>query len=218
MKNCYTTRAYGEVYDKLTEEELRSGKLEHEARTIVNESGTCQVNLTDDEVQEYLMVIGLGTQFDADVWIDTALGGLIKWLKSEEMLEPIAEPDRARCPRCGIPTVPDHEDLKPEAAICNECHSLGHHTPEPWYPTPQLDGVIDIHSNTDGLIGSCSSEANARLIAAAPELLAALQGIKEILDGGVIHRHETGKPTWNAFDAMKSIASAAIAKATHPTE
>jgi hypothetical protein len=52
-------------------------------------------------------------------------------------------------------------------------------------------------------------------------LLAALQAIIAILDGGVLHRHETGKPTWDAFDAMEAIASAAIAKATAitpPTE
>lgn len=98
----YTTKAYAEAFAKLTEEEIRNGKLEHETRTIVNESGTCQVNLTDEEVQEYLMVIGLGIQYDADVWIDTALGGLIKWLKSEEMLESTEPP------------------------------TLGQHTPEPW--------------------------------------------------------------------------------------
>jgi len=86
MKICYTTTAYAEIYKGLTEEQIRSGQLEREARTLTNESGTTQVNLTNDEAEEYLTLIGLGNQDDADVWIDTALEALIRWLKSEEML------------------------------------------------------------------------------------------------------------------------------------
>lgn len=55
---------------------------------------------------------------------------------------------------------------------------------------------------------------NARLIAAAPELLAALTEIAELAEKGAIMIHETGKPTWSLVDAVSSIARAAIAKAT----
>ena len=150
MKNCYTTQAFADIYDKLTEDELRSGKLEHETRCICNESGTTQVNLTIEEIDDYHMVYDASDEeIDSDV-------------------------------------------------INNET----------------MDRLVHFLTHTDRLEGE--PLAKDRLTAAAPELLAALHEIKEILDGGVIHRHETGKPTWDAFDAMKSIASAAIAKATNP--
>ena len=57
------------------------------------------------------------------------------------------------------------------------------------------------------------AEANARLISAAPDLLAALQALEKIGTAGIVARHETGKPTWNALDAIAGIAGAAIAKA-----
>lgn len=46
------------------------------------------------------------------------------------------------------------------------------------------------------------------------ELLAALQACLQTCEDGVIHRNETGKPQWSAFDHMKTIAREAIAKAT----
>ena len=65
-----------------------------------------------------------------------------------------------------------------------------------------------------GVDGYSTGEANARLIAAAPDLLAALEQLAKIGDDGVIERRETGKPTWSALDTVKAISRAAIAKAT----
>lgn len=31
--------------------------------------------------------------------------------------------DRAKCPECGIPTVPDHQELTPENALCDKCYN-----------------------------------------------------------------------------------------------
>lgn len=57
------------------------------------------------------------------------------------------------------------------------------------------------------------ADANSRLLAAAPEMLDALRELANIGEAGVIERRETGKPTWSALDAIKSIARAALAKA-----
>ena len=94
------------------------------------------------------------------------------------------------------------------------------HTPGPWAAVEH--GVIcekcTSHGNfyVCGLIDPDNDEdkANARLIAAAPELLEALKSVLEIGAGGVIERRETGKPTWHALDEVANIARNAIAKAT----
>ena len=46
------------------------------------------------------------------------------------------------------------------------------------------------------------------------DLVAVLQSLAAIGEGGVIERRETGKPTWHALDAVKNIARAAISTAT----
>lgn len=53
----------------------------------------------------------------------------------------------------------------------------------------------------------------ARAVAALPELLEALEAAWAIGDGGVVMRHETGKPSWSALDAIKEAASSALLKA-----
>lgn len=45
------------------------------------------------------------------------------------------------------------------------------------------------------------------------ELVAALEQVAGIAAAGVIHRMETGKPTWSAFDETIKIARAALEKA-----
>ncbi len=54
---------------------------------------------------------------------------------------------------------------------------------------------------------------NAILIAAAPDMYAALEKLEQIGEGGVIERIETGIPTWHALDEVKNISRAALAKA-----
>jgi hypothetical protein len=56
--------------------------------------------------------------------------------------------------------------------------------------------------------------ANARLIAAAPDLLAALVEIEMISSNGAGMIHETGKPTWSLAEAVSSLARAALAQAS----
>lgn len=100
------------------------------------------------------------------------------------------------------------------------------HTPAPWkvmpHNTKQLKNrfwVTGVHQeNNIQFVTVCEiskekTEATARLIAAAPELLEALEAVLKLAEGGVIQRSETGKPQWNLTDELKSIARAAIAKA-----
>lgn len=108
------------------------------------------------------------------------------------------------------------------------------HTPGPWVidgdtiqGAPELNGeqphaveatcVAVVLSRERGSYRHYPKEraaANAALIAAAPELLAALERLASIADEGSVMRHETGKPTWSFIDEVKQSARAAIAKAT----
>jgi hypothetical protein len=54
--------------------------------------------------------------------------------------------------------------------------------------------------------------ADARLIAAAPELLAALEGVRDIL--GRAESNASGNPEWDSVGPRVAAARAAIAKAT----
>lgn len=105
------------------------------------------------------------------------------------------------------------------------------HTAGPWHIARQTPTERRILVTKDGerVLACCSTGyesprkgpipkeermANARLIAAAPELLAALRALAEISTGGVIEKRETGKPTWYALEEIGKIAATAIAKAT----
>ena len=100
---------------------------------------------------------------------------------------------------------------------------MSKHTPGPWNiagdgQTESSCRIIDDENRfvlrLEGMdYGRDEDQANARLIAAAPDLLAALHELAEIGEGGVIERRETGKPTWSALEAVATIARAAIAKA-----
>lgn len=97
------------------------------------------------------------------------------------------------------------------------------HTPTPWIATNDRRGVYEIISDGHMLAqvwqytyadGDLPAEENARLMAAAPELLAALQEchkIGELLGAG------SARDRISAFDGgrmIRQVAQAALAKAT----
>ena len=111
------------------------------------------------------------------------------------------------------------------------------HTPGKWqyvqegidaYGIIELDGTSIMHIQAlRNSTGASCLKANAALIAQAPDLLAerdrlkainaelvaALAELAEIGAAGIISRQGTGIPAWNAFDAVKDIARAALARA-----
>ncbi len=103
------------------------------------------------------------------------------------------------------------------------------HTPGPWrvgdgsfvignHPAPGITGSDDVHHYGGHLICESVSQANARLIAAAPDLLEALKATWKILDAAGLTNLATGVQTgsiaWycKASDAEQQ-SRAAIAKA-----
>ncbi len=100
---------------------------------------------------------------------------------------------------------------------------MSKHTPGPWAYRPSNDGhfIAGVGENSGYLaeVRQCRSKqdirADARLIAAAPELLAALRGMLAIVNesGGVAGYHLNGNTAeWDEFDEVDA-ARAAIAKA-----
>lgn len=106
------------------------------------------------------------------------------------------------------------------------------HTPGPWHFNAQPAGdPLDLLNSTTGGFGifsetphsaigqvceNGSGEANARLIAAAPELLAALKQSERVLFGYLVtYGHDkTGKLALDQVKAAHEATASAIAKAT----
>ena len=99
------------------------------------------------------------------------------------------------------------------------------HTPGPWsYMLWRDESIIhagregshdsgfDIIAKTYTLDEFCADQYNGRLIAAAPELLAALQGVINIL--GSAESNASGNPEWDYVGPRVAAARAAIEKAT----
>lgn len=89
------------------------------------------------------------------------------------------------------------------------------HTPGPWRASPWSAAEMAVNATVDGkpfLVAGYSLPADAKLIAAAPELLAALeQFVAEYVE--LVESGDAG--FWSAEDEAKVIkARAAIAKAT----
>jgi hypothetical protein len=86
------------------------------------------------------------------------------------------------------------------------------HTPGPWNVPDKYvkmrgcNFLSHVHWDDEEAV------ANARLIAAAPDLLAALQGVMDIL--GRAESNASGNPDWNYVRSRVAVARAAITKAT----
>lgn len=92
------------------------------------------------------------------------------------------------------------------------------HTSAPWTARKKVNGGFMIEK--DGIETICSvpgygcGPANAALIAAAPELLAALQGLLPEVDSEIDQRKYGGNcEDWAQLEALSNAAHAAIAKA-----
>lgn len=82
--------------------------------------------------------------------------------------------------------------------------------------------IVDANGNVIATVGTpfTAKEEDAkiaRLLAAAPEMLGALEELSAIGRAGIIERREPGK-SWYALDEVKRIAGSAIAKAKGETE
>jgi hypothetical protein len=104
------------------------------------------------------------------------------------------------------------------------------HTPGPWETPGTDDGdrvisasikgkrhtLAHVYGGDDPKLNvhtAATRDANARLIAAAPEMLKALRVLALIGDDGVLARIESDKLAWTALNAVRGIARAAISKA-----
>lgn len=100
---------------------------------------------------------------------------------------------------------------------------MGKHTPGPWYAHPATQQVVDKemwfdehgarHGDTPNMVIDCNSVADTHLIAAAPDMLAALKAAIPILDRAFEYDGNVfGIKHNDAVDADELIR-AAIAKA-----
>lgn len=94
------------------------------------------------------------------------------------------------------------------------------HTPGPWTLDRYRDNrdfvIVDAERNviTESDCAGTHAEENARLIAAAPELLAALMECAEFVDNYVdVNDGDDGRPTPNRAMSLHSLILSVIAKA-----
>ena len=71
------------------------------------------------------------------------------------------------------------------------------HTPAPWHTEKQINNNITIHNETCGVVAIIPPQlyhyiANARLIAAAPELLEIIEAMVDCMDKGIACHFQTG--------------------------
>lgn len=102
------------------------------------------------------------------------------------------------------------------------------HTPGPWdfckphhrwmvYPTSALDGGIDyfVANAIETEHGEAVAKANARLIATAPEMLAALQNVQKLISEAAMTGFNCHDGDWaERLFASQQLTSKAIWKAT----
>lgn len=81
-------------------------------------------------------------------------------------------------------------------------------------PNPVMRGFTKEIAAVNGSQNDEERASNAKLIAASPELLEALQGVMDIL--GRAESNASGNPEWDYVGPRVAAARAAIAKATQP--
>jgi hypothetical protein len=119
------------------------------------------------------------------------------------------------CPNCGMPTIPDKENLTLEEMLCEECHSKPppQHTPGPWIV--RGGNVIESFSNVNVAKAWMTDQkeecANANLIATAPDLLVALEQCVPLI---IAHANCSGGEGVSTLQ----VARAAIARAKGKTK
>ena len=89
------------------------------------------------------------------------------------------------------------------------------HTHGPWRTkrwTSKESGIVATIDGKESDVCGYALNANARLIAAAPDLLEALIGLEGIL--ATAESNASGNPEWEAVSAKINAARTAIAKAT----
>jgi len=96
------------------------------------------------------------------------------------------------------------------------------HTPGPWSLSEKyhsvnvraVDGPYVADCNASAAIGWETKQANARLIAAAPDMKAALLPLLEAVDEEIEQRKSSGNDEyWQGLQALSDARHAAIAKA-----
>ena len=96
----------------------------------------------------------------------------------------------------------------PTAKQITDCH----HVARCFAPKPEKAPLCDLQTLQMTKDAVQQIEANARLIAAAPELLEALTGLEGIL--ATAESNASGNPEWESVSAKINAARSAIAKAT----
>lgn len=81
------------------------------------------------------------------------------------------------------------------------------HTPGPWEPVDTKTGGFHVYADSSTHVASWMSLDNARLIAAAPDLLAACKDVVELLEG-IDPDHVQGSGPRKMEYAKKAIAKA----------
>lgn len=86
------------------------------------------------------------------------------------------------------------------------------HTPGPWKATDKVgNNIFHIDASTRGGVAFCDNEANAALIAAAPDLLEAMEALFK--ECAMVHKYGGEIYNQKEADAAIQAAKAAIAKA-----
>lgn len=88
------------------------------------------------------------------------------------------------------------------------------HTPQEWYAKPDSGGQALIFSATEPrTIAVAYAENDGPLLAAAPELMAALEQSLALLDEAYTWNSKHGDNLWAEYPRVQNNARAAIAKA-----